>query len=111
MPSGLDIAIFQMASVPSYRRYAEEPDHASIERADPKADADREGCHNVDRTGTQTIPTLIGSAEEFGATVLAASVIAPRLGLVTPLSAGRTSLLQPQQGRRRAEFRPRAARS
>lgn len=104
----MDIAIFQMASVPSYRRYAEEPEHASLERADPKAAA--EGCHNVDRTGTQTIPTLIGSAEEFGATVLAASVIAPRLGLVTPLSAGRTSLLQPQQGRRRAEFRPRAAR-
>jgi hypothetical protein len=63
----VDIAMFQMTSVPSYRRYAEEPDHASVERADPKADADRKGCHNVDRTGTQTIPTLIGSAEEFGA--------------------------------------------
>jgi hypothetical protein len=60
-------------------------DTVAIERADPKADADREGYHNVDRTGKQVIPTLVGSTEDFGPTVLAASVIAPRLALVTPV--------------------------
>jgi hypothetical protein len=62
------------------RRYAVEPDHAPTERAKPILTSMVRAIMDVDREG-------------FRVMVLAASVIALRLGLVTPVSARRTGLL------------------
>ena len=63
-----------------HRRYAEEPDQAPTERAKPILTPIVRAIMDVDREG-------------FGVMVLAASVTALRLGLVTPMSARRIGLL------------------
>jgi hypothetical protein len=80
-----------------HRRYAEAPDHALTERAKPILTLIVRAISDVDREG-------------FDLMVLAASVIALRLGLVTPVrEAAGPSFRESRQDYRRAGFRPRAA--
>jgi hypothetical protein len=62
-----------------HRRYTEAPDHALTERAKPILTLIVRPISDVDREG-------------FDLMVLAASVIALRLGLVTPVRGRRTEL-------------------